>query len=91
MATQQVDLTDDTPVDVKADLGLTNGTTYSIQARGGPVLLTEQAAAPTIGTVANHRLVPDKESAGAYTAKTGEALYAWAEFGQASLSVTEAP
>ena len=91
MATQKVNLTGDTPVDVKATLSLSDGITYSIQARGGSVLVTEQVGAPTIETVANHRLVPDKESVGAYQAKAGEALYAWAEFGTAALTVTEAP
>ena len=89
MATQQVDLTSAAAVNITTALSLVAGTTYSIQARGGVVLLTEQASAPTIATVAKHRLVPDKESSGSYTVKTGEALYAWGEFGNAALSVTE--
>ena len=76
-------------MNITTALSLVAGTTYSIQARGGVVLLTEQASAPTIATVAKHRLVPDKESSGSYTVKTGEALYAWGEFGNAALSVTE--
>ena len=89
MATQKVDLTAAAAVDVKTTLSLVVGTTYSIQARGGPVLVSEQASAPTIDTAAAHRLVPDKESAGSYTVRAGEALFAWAEYGNASLSVTE--
>ena len=76
-------------MDVTAHLSLVLNTTYSIQALGGPVLITEQASAPAIATVAKHRLVPDKESSGSYTVKSGEALYAWAEFGSAALSVSE--
>ena len=89
MATEKVDLTDTAAVDVTTTLSLVAGTTYSIQARGGVVLLTEQASAPTIATAANHRLVPDKESSGSYKVLSGEVLYAWAEFGHASLAVTE--
>ena len=89
MATQQTDLTSAAAVNVTTTLSLVLGTSYSIQARGGPVLVTEQASAPAIATVAKHRLVPDLESSGSYTVKTGEALYAWGEFGKAALSVTE--
>ena len=89
MATQKAVLTAAAAVDVKTALSLVVGITYSIQARGGPVLVTEQASAPAIGTVAAHKLVPDKESTGSYTVLAGEALFAWGEFGNASLSVTE--
>ena len=91
MATQKADLTAAAAVDITTTLSLVVGTTYGIQARGGVVLLTEQASAPTIATVAGHRLVPDKESSGSYKVRSGESLYAWAEFGNAALAVTEAP
>ena len=89
MATQQTDLTSAAVVDVTTALSLALNTTYSIQALGAPVLVTEQASAPAIATVARHRLVPDLESSGSYTVKSGEQLYAWGEFGNAVLSVTE--
>ncbi len=91
MATQKVDLTHDTVVNVTTNKSLTEGIIYTIQARSGVVLITEQASAPTIGDIADHRLVPDRESAGAYKVKSGESLYAWSEYDKASLSITEAP
>ena len=88
MATVEVSLTNELAVNIKTALSLAEGATYSIQARGGNILLTEQAAAPTIGAVPTHLLENDGPT-GTYTPKTGEALYAWAQFRACSLVVTE--
>ena len=89
MATQGVSLTSAVAVDVNAGLSLVAGTEYSIQAIGGHVRVTEQAAAPTIGTAPFHVLGEDLEP-WTYTPKTGQNLYAWAGFNNCSLVVTEA-
>ena len=79
MATVAVSLTNELAVNIKTTLNLSEGTAYSIQARGGNILLTEQAVAPAIGAVPTHLLENDGPT-GTYTPKTGEALYAWAQF-----------
>ena len=88
MPTVSVPLTSSAPVDITTTLSLVVGTTYSVQARGGNILLTEQAAAPTIGTSAAHLLANDGPT-GAYTVRSGEALYAWAQFKSCILILTE--
>ena len=88
MPTVAVPLTNLVAVNIKTALSLAEGTAYSIQARGENILLTEQASAPTIGAVPTHLLEGDGPT-GTYTPKTGEALYAWAQFRACSLVVTE--
>ena len=88
MPTQEVPLTSAAPIDIKAALSLIEGTTYSIQARGGNVLLTEQFSTPTIGTTPTHLLANDGAT-GAYTVRAGEVLYAWAQYKPCLLVITE--
>ena len=89
MPTVSVPLTSSVTVDIKAALSLIEGTTYSIQARGGNVLLTEQAIPPTIGATPAHLLANDGPS-GAYTVRANEALYGWAQYKPCAIVVTEA-
>ena len=87
MPTQEVPLTGAAPVDIKTVLGLVDGLSYLIQARGGNVVMTEQASAPTIGTAPTH-LLPADGAPWTYKVLQGEALYAWAEFRPCDLIVT---
>ena len=88
--TDEVLLTRDAATDVTASLTLVIGTNYTLQARGGDVLLTEQAAAPDITTVATHLAKADSDDPWIHTAESGINLYAWARYNRASLSVTKA-
>ena len=89
MATRSLPLDNTAAVDVKASLSLVEGLPYSIQARGGNVLLTEQSAAPTIGVTPTHLLENDGPS-GTYKPTENEALYAWAQYKPCAIVVTEA-
>ena len=59
MPTIAVSLTNATVVDIKADQSLVDGKSYLIQARGGNILMSEQASAPTIGSTPTHLLEND--------------------------------
>ena len=87
MPTEEVQLTDAVAVDIKTALGLVDGLSYMIQARGGNVLLTEQATAPTIGTTPTH-LLPNDGAPWTYVVRSDQRLYAWAQFTPCDLIIT---